>query len=1059
MHVLPKRRRPNPILSIENLEIRNLLSGIMSANLPAAVPETEPNETLDQATDLGSTGSAVVDGSIDQNGIDVDWYCFTLLTSSEITLDSTSGTLGLYNSAGLDPGDHQNPGGYRLLAQNSAGDSMGASITRTLAAGTYYVAISGQGNSYFYPFLEDSGVAGETGDYTLVFASEALTDPVVGDPAPLSVDVSPVEVRIDFAGTLNFTPTVVLTDAGGDAIPLAWTNVNSTISELQFAPNKALTPGDYTAVLKDSTGTVRITLQVHLASSADVPIDLGDDIAAAAIDLGELDESGLLQIPGMIGDDAYYDVSSQSAAQRPGADVDLYHFHIGTTSPVGLVAEVFAGRLGSPLDAGLSLYRMNAVSGQLELVTGNNQSFNSIKSTNLQHPLFNDPIITSGLVAGDYYVAVSSGLNTPSPAEHQSGGSGSGIFDPNQSHSGAVGTSTGRYVLSLRAEFDPLPAEVVSVSIADQSTLQSAPTTLDIQFNGYVNVAELAHISNFQTSQNTIPGIYIADQQGHSYIPHFISFDPTTFTARFLLSDRLPSGGYQLHIDGSEGLANIAGVPLEANASSIVHFTVSTPAAGTAGNPTIWTHDSQTDTTPAAQALGVLFPDELQSGVEIVRAAGSGSSRTNDQSDEYSFEVLKTGRYRLAISGHGLPSGVPFQILDQQGHVVDMASTDDGLMAFIFLKAGSYVLHVGNWPAATARSVGYQINIDSSFHADDAAPLSSGPAAAVGLRLITAIDTGGTGGSGGSGSGGLGSGMGSIGGGNNGGGSSGGGSSNLGGTSAATRLNDSPNDYNARFGLPRLSLPSNLDGLVIAMPTVLSDSGTGLGARLQVARSLRRISDLGAGLPLGRLSEFADGPLGRARGDQSDLTSGLSTVRRLSRLIDSSLQSDRDTIGNQQAQPTNTSTQRNETTIATDRETDSAQHGELGPATAPGDGAPEQPDSNYTTGTEPKRSSLNAKVHSVSHFRELPGVLSQTENDSVFLPSGPSRDDATQVETAELQSAYLPDTVFATGMGLLVASAALHRRRQTGSLNSLGTDLYFTSTESVSTSKKKVHRS
>lgn len=1055
LHAIPRRRRWAPITSIENLEIRNLLSGIMSANLPAAVPETEPNETLDHATDWGSSGSAVVDGSIDRNGIDVDWYCFTLLTPSEVTLDSTTGSIALYNGAARDVGDRQNPGGYRVLAQSTAVDSNSASITRSLSAGTYFVAVSGQGNSYYYPFLADSGLAGQTGDYTLSFLSTVLDEPAAGDPAALSVDVSPLEVRVDFAGALDFTPTVELNDAGGAPVSLSWTNVNSAISELQFSPNQALTPGDYTAVLKDSTGAVRMTLQVHLADSAGgVPTDLGNDTAATAIDLGELDESGLIQIPGIIGDDAYYDFSNLSAAHRPGADVDLYHFHIGTTSPVGLVAEVFAGRIGSPLDAGLSLYRLDPISGQLEFVGGNDQSFNSTKATNLQHPLFNDPIITSGLEVGDYYLAVSGGLNTPSPTEHQSD---SGIFDPNLPHSGAVGTSTGRYVLNLRAEFNPPAAEVVSVSIGDQSTLQSAPATLDIQFNGYVNLVELARISSYQSGQNIIPGIFIQDQQGNSYIPHLTSFDATTFTAHFILGERLPSGGYQLHIDGSQGLANIAGVPLATNASSIVHFTVSTPAAGTSGNPTIWTHDPQTDTTPSTQVLGVLFPDELQSGVEIVRAAGSGSNRTNDQSDEYRFEVLNAGRYSWTFSGQGMPSGAAVQIMDAQGHVLDIARGDDGSFGYAFLKAGSYVLHVGNWSASTARSVGYQFHI-GVFWIDDAPPLTSGPGAAVGLRLITAINPVGSGGSpGGSGSGGFGSGVGNIGGGNNGGGISGGGSTNLGGSSLSNGLLDSPNDYNTRFGLQRLGLPANLDDFAIAIPTVLSDSGTGLGTRLQVARSLRRSSDLGEGLSASRLSEFADGPLGKSRQDPSDLTSNLSTVRKLSRLIDSRLISNHDTIGDQPTRPTKTSTQGNEATIAIDQVTDSAEPGDLGPATAPE--APDQTDSNYTTGTEPKGSSLSAKVHTVSHVRNQNDFRSQTANDSVFLPATPRRDDAMHVETAELQSAYLPDTVFATGMGLLVATAALQRRRQTGGLNVRGTELYFTSTESNSSSSKKVRRS
>lgn len=1054
MHVLPKRRRPNPILSIENLEIRNLLSGIMSANLPAAIPEAGPNDTLDQATDLGSSGSAAVDGTIDRNGIDVDWYSFTLLVSSEITLTSTSGTVGLYNSAGRDLSDRLNPGGYRLLGQDSATDSGDASLTRILSPGTYSIAVSGKGNDYFYPFLADSGVAGETGDYTLGFSSTALAAPTGGDPAPLSVDASPLVVRVDFAGALNFTPTVELTAAGGTVIPLAWTNVNSAISELQFAPRHALTAGDYTAVVKDSTGAVRMTLQVHLAGSVGgMTPDQGDDTLATAIDLGNLDESGLVQIPGVIGDDAYYDLSSLDPAQRPGNDVDLYHFTVSTTTPIGLQAEVFAGRIGSSLNSGISLYRLDPVSGHLQFIAGNNQSFNSVQGTNHTAPLFADSILTSGLEVGDYYLAVSSGPNTPAPYEHQSGGSNSGIFDPEQAHSGSIGVSTGGYVLNVRLVELPEPPEVVSISIADQSTLQAAPTDLTIQFSQFVNIAELSHSAYADSSQSIVPGIFIQDLQGHVYFPHVISFDAVNFTAHFQFTDRLPSGNYQLHVEGIEGLANLAGVPLADAPMNTVNFTVSTRAPGTAGDPTVWTHDPRTDTTPSTQALGVLFPDEIQSGVKIVRAAGSGSNRTNDQSDDYSFEVLTTGRYRLTMSGQGLPSGSLFHLLDSLGNVVDMASSDDGTIATTFLKAGRYVLQVGNWPASTARSIGYQVDIKMFLRLDDPLPLTSGPGAAIGLRLVTAMDPVG---SGGTGSGGFGSGPGGIGAGGGSGGSSGGGLSDVGSSSLSTRSTDSPNDYNTRFGLPRLNLPSNLDNLVIAMPTVLSDAGTGLGGRLQVARSLRRVADLREGLNASRLSEFADGPLGKTRGEQSDLTSSLSTIRKLSRLIDSGLVSDQDSIGNRQARPTTASFPNNETTIAHDRETDSAQQGELGPASAPGDGAPEQPDSNYTTGVEPKRSNLNVRVDNVGHFSEHHDFQSQIANDSVFLPAGPSRDDDGHYETAELQAAFLPDTVFAAGMGLLLASAALQRRRQSGSLNSREIELFFTSTEGLPSSNKKV---
>lgn len=53
------------------------------------------------------------------------------------------------------------------------------------------------------------------------------------------------------------------------------------------------------------------------------------------------------------------------------------------------------------------------------------------------------------------------------------------------------------------------------MSIADQSTLATAPTELTIQFNQSVNISQLAKIAYINSSQNTVAGISIQDGQGH----------------------------------------------------------------------------------------------------------------------------------------------------------------------------------------------------------------------------------------------------------------------------------------------------------------------------------------------------------------------------------------------------------------------------------------------------------------------------------------------------------------------------------------------------------------
>ena len=163
-------------------------------------PRRKPNNTLNLATDLGHFGSAgqtAVDATIGDTSADpadVDWYQFTLdePAAVHLTLHGTSaaapftGVISLYNNDefdfGLadDPlssnfGDLAAPNGHRLLARTDESSLLGpigirprrTASTQTLAAGTYFVAVSGAGNTSFNPFIANSGYAGSTGDYEL----------------------------------------------------------------------------------------------------------------------------------------------------------------------------------------------------------------------------------------------------------------------------------------------------------------------------------------------------------------------------------------------------------------------------------------------------------------------------------------------------------------------------------------------------------------------------------------------------------------------------------------------------------------------------------------------------------------------------------------------------------------------------------------------------------------------------------------------------------------------------------------------------------------------------
>src|SRR5262249_31927617 len=148
-------------LLLESLEARCLPSVTGWPGLLRPVLDAENNDTLDRSQDLGDlslVGPGEAAGSIatgDTGAADVDWYRFTLDRPARVTLarlDQAGGSplvsvLGLYNS---EPNN-------RLLAQDDGAAGTGdAHLERPLAAGTYYVAVSGSGDSAFHPRLAGS---------------------------------------------------------------------------------------------------------------------------------------------------------------------------------------------------------------------------------------------------------------------------------------------------------------------------------------------------------------------------------------------------------------------------------------------------------------------------------------------------------------------------------------------------------------------------------------------------------------------------------------------------------------------------------------------------------------------------------------------------------------------------------------------------------------------------------------------------------------------------------------------------------------------------------------
>jgi hypothetical protein len=777
------RPKARPGLRLERLEARDLPAA--PAGLVSLLGALDPGDTLDRAQLLdlsgGPVGVRAALGDSPAGASDVDWYSFTLAAPAHVslsTLDPSQGgtapcVLSLYNSTPVDP---LNPLGHRLLAQAEGGPGV-VGLDRDLAGGTYYLAVSGAGNRSFHPLIADSGYPGATGDYGVVLEATDLPatlgpSVLASDPAPgTALDSSPLVLRVSLSGDLDpnsislgdtvwltYNPNGTFGDGNDLPVALAGSHFDTTAHELQVSPAAPLAPGYYQLylagdssagflVLTDPAGDplgadalhplgqdTAVNFQVAGVEGNTAPGAGADDTPAGAHDLGVFAGSGQVQVAGAIGDDPTDPVGFNPA------DVDLYHFRVSGPDRYAVVGEVFAHRIGSPLDSGVSLFWQDPADGSLHLVAGNDNTGNTTPATNGTVPLFSDSVVFAGLTAGDYYLAVSSRRNVPDADLGLFPGV-NGIFDPAVSHSGARGVKVGPYVLNLALRPEGDPPHVVATSPASGDVLAAPPTRLVVRFDEPVNVQELAFRAFEATGQGALPAVYVQGADGTRYFPRLESYDPFTAQATFLMVDALPNGVYALYLSGTLGLADIAGNPLVGNdpgGDYVVRFSVSGPARGTGGNPLVWTDQEPNDTIAAAQDLGVLFPVELQAGVTLVRDfSASAATAPADQGDYYRFTVLQGRLYLFNFSGSGLPAGASVELLDAAGNLIPTTSLGTGLGVRAFLDPGVYVVRVGGWQPAQAPAVVYQLRINLGGAPDNPTPLTVGPRPASTTTLIT----------------------------------------------------------------------------------------------------------------------------------------------------------------------------------------------------------------------------------------------------------------------------------------------------------------------------------
>jgi methionine-rich copper-binding protein CopC len=775
--------------------VRSLLNGSMPATV--AYP---PNETIDQAWDLGALSQPTsVLGSVGtgaEGAADVTWYHFQLQDAARVDLSVTTtpgerpfdSVLSLYDS---DPQgwngasysyDPYDPGGHLLLAQVQADPQDGvASSIQDLGPGDYYVAVSGAGNTAFSPVVAGSGFPGAMGEYE--FTAGATDLGLAGDGptmlwanpgAGTVLDSSPLAIRVELSGpidpnTVSAGQTVqLLAVSGGVSTPvsLSMTNVSSTGDELQLFPEAPLAPGHYVVQLSGdaSQGQVIDGLDgLPLGEDALHPngtnesysFDVGgidgvaggtasDDTPATARQLGVIDGAGLVQVAGAIGVDPSFnpalapDPYSPDPPDNPANQVDLYHFQISGPGQYALLAEVFAGRIGSPLDPGMALYKLDPSTGQLVFVVGNNNTEDPAQGTDGSVPLLLDSALTAGLDAGNYYIAVADGSNIASPLEGQAPGS-PGIFVPGEAGSAQNGQSTGAYVLNLTVQPAPPPLRVLASSPSPGQVLGAAPTQISVQFSQAIDLQQLDYQAYETSYQAAAPEVFIEGSDGTEYEPRFLGYNHQTNTATFEMLDGLPNGSYTLHLSGADGLTDLAGVPIAGNTPGgdyVIPFTVRGPAGDLTGSRAAGFWTVAQPGTGLAQNIGLMYPDELQAGVTILRYPVSPTAAGADATqDSYTFRVMESQYYTIGLIGSDLPAGTQLSMTDGSGDPVPLGFPSGPQQYTPFLSPGTYTISVGGWTAGAGAGLSYQLLVSLGTQQDNAPPLTDSPAPAIQVSL------------------------------------------------------------------------------------------------------------------------------------------------------------------------------------------------------------------------------------------------------------------------------------------------------------------------------------
>jgi hypothetical protein len=734
----PLRRRYAPCLEV--LEDRTLPSAMSVLGDVA--------DTLSHALDLGNLSVIAAVGHQESIGdsaagaADVDWYHFLLSTTSFVSLHAGganfTGVLSLYNNDPTSPDPTVAVLKHRLVAQ-SLGD-----LSLKLAAGDYFVAVSGAGNLCFNPFLPNSGAVGAIGAYRLDIAAAPListaTDlTVLGSDIPTSgvFTESPLALHIRLDGDIDLSSSDVEVFQMQDGVPIDVAQLqlvydSTDTHELQLVFNQGLSPGNYQVFVFGGPDFAPLFTPLSFTVAGIEGSDVANDTAATATDLGSLANGSLLQIGGFIGNNPAYDNFGDPTVPNPASDLDIYHFTVVGDGHYALTAEAFANRIGSPLDAGLTLFQV--VNGQAVLLAGNNNTLNHAVADDNSVPLFTDPALFAALTAGEYFLVVSAAENTLDPTLGQN--FGPDTYDPVLGTAPLLGSTTGRYVLNLwLSPNDEQAPTVTNVSIPADSVLHDPLTSFTVQFSEQVNLQQLAYQSYQQQLPQSTAAVFFMGPQGQVDYPRLVNYDDATATATFVMLDGLTSGAWELHLSGANGLADFSGNRLQGNPDPNGDYIIafSDDYLGPA-DPLHREVTDPLDSFAHPQDLGVLFGHDIENGIVVTRNLADSPG---DNADYFKLTVLQTLVYSFTLSDGTVP-GRPV-LLDDFGNALTsnpLPTDPTNPTLTVYLEPGTYVIQV-EWDAAATPNSVYELHISLGADPENPTPLTQGPAPAFRLQLVT----------------------------------------------------------------------------------------------------------------------------------------------------------------------------------------------------------------------------------------------------------------------------------------------------------------------------------